>query len=270
MNRNDLVSHVAAEMSVTRVGAERMVVAVFSAIGDALARDEPVTIAGFGKFVMRSRAGRQGRNPQNRGARRDRGLEGALVQGGEGPPRRGQRIGWRDKRPGAGPSSRQCRHGTRAHSPCTRAQAHGRYTGACVRPIGETASQALRGRQVLFTASATGPTSARTRRVPRCLWQIRRRGDFCDPSRVRTLAQSRAKLRSLRARLPYTDACKHSPATALRSAALHLKSKRSLAAYGDCRTTLQPSTRRARTVIGRTPRTRHRNQPAPMASAGTA
>ena len=64
MNRNDLVSHVAAETSVTRVGAERMVAAVFSAIGDALARDEPATIAGFGKFIMRSRAGRQGRNPQ--------------------------------------------------------------------------------------------------------------------------------------------------------------------------------------------------------------
>ena len=38
--------------------------AVFSAIGDALARDEPVTIAGFGNFVMRSRAGRQGRYPK--------------------------------------------------------------------------------------------------------------------------------------------------------------------------------------------------------------
>ena len=63
MNRNDLVSHVAAETSVTRASAERMVAAVFSAIGDALARDEPVTIAGFGKFVMRSRAARQGRNP---------------------------------------------------------------------------------------------------------------------------------------------------------------------------------------------------------------
>ena len=65
MNRNDLVSHVAAETSVTRVGPERMVAAVFSAIGDVLAPDEPVTIAGFGNFVMRSRAGRQGRNPQS-------------------------------------------------------------------------------------------------------------------------------------------------------------------------------------------------------------
>ena len=64
MNKNDLVSHVAAETSATRATAERMVGAVFSAIADALARDEPVAIAGFGKFVIRGRAARQGRNPQ--------------------------------------------------------------------------------------------------------------------------------------------------------------------------------------------------------------
>ena len=45
MNKNELVSHVAAETSATRANAERMVGAVFSAIGDALARDEPVAIA---------------------------------------------------------------------------------------------------------------------------------------------------------------------------------------------------------------------------------
>ena len=41
MNKNELVSHVAAEMSATRATAERMVGVVFSAIGDALARDAP-------------------------------------------------------------------------------------------------------------------------------------------------------------------------------------------------------------------------------------
>ena len=87
MNKNDLVSHVAAETSATRATAERMVGAVFSAIADALARDEPVAIAGFGKFVSARRAARQGRNPQP-GARRHRGLAGAVVQGGEGPSRR--------------------------------------------------------------------------------------------------------------------------------------------------------------------------------------
>ena len=64
MNKNELVSHVADETSATRATAERMVGVVFSAIGDALARDEPVAIAGFGKFVIRGRAARRGRNPQ--------------------------------------------------------------------------------------------------------------------------------------------------------------------------------------------------------------
>ena len=64
MNRNELVSHVVAETSATRASAERMVAAVFSAIADALGREEPVIIAGFGKFDIRSRAARQGRNPQ--------------------------------------------------------------------------------------------------------------------------------------------------------------------------------------------------------------
>ena len=99
MNKNDLVSHVAAETSATRATAERMVGAVFSAIGDALARDEPVAIPGFGKFVIRGRAARQGRNPQTGEPVAIAGLEGAVVQGGEGPSRRGQRIAWRAKRP---------------------------------------------------------------------------------------------------------------------------------------------------------------------------
>ena len=64
MNKAELASHVAAETSATRAAAERMVGAVFSAIGDALARDEPVAIAGFGKFAVRSRGARSGRNPQ--------------------------------------------------------------------------------------------------------------------------------------------------------------------------------------------------------------
>ena len=64
MNRNELAAQVAAETSTTGAAAERMVGAVFSAIGDALARAEPVAIAGFGKFAVRSRAARRGRNPR--------------------------------------------------------------------------------------------------------------------------------------------------------------------------------------------------------------
>ena len=64
MNKAELVTHVATEASVTKATAERLVGAVFSAIADALARDEPVAIAGFGRFAVRSRAARQRRNPR--------------------------------------------------------------------------------------------------------------------------------------------------------------------------------------------------------------
>ena len=64
MTNAEPVSHVATETSSTRTAAERMVGAVFSAIADALARDESVAIAGFGTFAVRVRATRQGRNPR--------------------------------------------------------------------------------------------------------------------------------------------------------------------------------------------------------------
>ena len=64
MTKAELVSHVAAETSTISAAAERVVGAVFDAIADALARDEPVAIARFGKFAVRGRASRQGRNPR--------------------------------------------------------------------------------------------------------------------------------------------------------------------------------------------------------------
>ena len=64
MAKSELVSHVAAGTSVTGADAERLVGAVFSTIADTLARDEPVAIEGFGKFVTRSRAARTARNPR--------------------------------------------------------------------------------------------------------------------------------------------------------------------------------------------------------------
>ena len=64
MNRIELAAHVARETSLPRAAAERLIGAVFSAIGDKLARDEAVSIAGFGKFDTRNRPARQGRNPR--------------------------------------------------------------------------------------------------------------------------------------------------------------------------------------------------------------
>ena len=41
-----------------------MIGAVFSAIGEALARGDTVTIAGFGTFARKSRPAREDRNPR--------------------------------------------------------------------------------------------------------------------------------------------------------------------------------------------------------------
>ena len=64
MNKTDLPTQVAAQVALPKAAVDRAVSAVFTAIADALARDEAVAIAGFGTFSTRSRAARQGRNPQ--------------------------------------------------------------------------------------------------------------------------------------------------------------------------------------------------------------
>ena len=64
MNRSELSAQLAAQFSLDRASADRMVTAVFAAIGDSLANGEAVSIAGFGTFDTKSRPARQGRNPR--------------------------------------------------------------------------------------------------------------------------------------------------------------------------------------------------------------
>ena len=64
MNKSDLSSQVADHASLSKVQAGEVVDAVFSAIADALAKDESVAIPGFGTFSTKSREARQGRNPR--------------------------------------------------------------------------------------------------------------------------------------------------------------------------------------------------------------
>ena len=64
MNKSELSTHVADQVSVSRATADSVVSALFSSIGDALARDDTVAIAAFGMFTTRARAARQGRNPR--------------------------------------------------------------------------------------------------------------------------------------------------------------------------------------------------------------
>ena len=64
MTKSELSTHVAAQASLTRASADAAVNAVFSAITDALANGETVTLTGFGTFSVRTREARQGRNPR--------------------------------------------------------------------------------------------------------------------------------------------------------------------------------------------------------------
>ena len=64
MNKSDIVGRVAGRMGMSRAAAERAVDTVLEAIAEALAREEPVRLAGFGTFTTKSRAARTGRNPR--------------------------------------------------------------------------------------------------------------------------------------------------------------------------------------------------------------
>ena len=64
MNKNDLVSAVAAHASLSKADAGRAVDALFASIEGALTSGDEVRIVGFGSFSVSHRAARTGRNPQ--------------------------------------------------------------------------------------------------------------------------------------------------------------------------------------------------------------
>lgn len=64
MNREELAARVAERAGVQRRVANQVMAAVFDAIGEALEANQKITIAGFGTFEVRERAGRVGRNPR--------------------------------------------------------------------------------------------------------------------------------------------------------------------------------------------------------------
>lgn len=63
MNKSDLIKSVADSTGVKQAEATRLVDAVFDTITAALRQQETVTISGFGSFVAKTRAARDGRNP---------------------------------------------------------------------------------------------------------------------------------------------------------------------------------------------------------------
>jgi DNA-binding protein HU-beta len=65
MNIGDLTKGVAEATGSSDADAKKAITAVFSQIANAAAKGEEVSIPGFGKFAVKDRPERQGRNPSN-------------------------------------------------------------------------------------------------------------------------------------------------------------------------------------------------------------
>ena len=65
MNTSELIKSVAQATGMTDADAKKAIAAVFDQIASAAAKGEEVAIPGFGKFAVKDRPERQGRNPSN-------------------------------------------------------------------------------------------------------------------------------------------------------------------------------------------------------------
>lgn len=64
MNKSELIEAIAESVDVPKAQVSRVLDAMTSAVGDALADGEQVALVGFGTFMMRERPARSGRNPR--------------------------------------------------------------------------------------------------------------------------------------------------------------------------------------------------------------
>ena len=64
MNKAELIDSVADGANLTKADAGRAVDAVIQSITDTMAKGDSVSLVGFGTFMIRERAARQGRNPR--------------------------------------------------------------------------------------------------------------------------------------------------------------------------------------------------------------
>lgn len=64
MNKAQLISAIAEKTGLTKKDTGAIVEAFTEVVAESLAAGEPVQLVGFGNFVVRERAERQGRNPQ--------------------------------------------------------------------------------------------------------------------------------------------------------------------------------------------------------------
>ncbi len=63
MNNSDLADTIANSADVPKADARKIVDAVFTAIAEAAAKGEEISLNGFGKFKIKDSPEREGRNP---------------------------------------------------------------------------------------------------------------------------------------------------------------------------------------------------------------
>ncbi len=64
MNKTELIDRIAEEADISKASAGRALDATLEAITQSLKDADPVSLVGFGTFLVRERAARTGRNPQ--------------------------------------------------------------------------------------------------------------------------------------------------------------------------------------------------------------
>ncbi len=64
MNKKELVAAMAEKAGITKVKAEEAINAIVDVISEELTKGGDVTVYGLGKFAVKDRAARNGRNPQ--------------------------------------------------------------------------------------------------------------------------------------------------------------------------------------------------------------
>ncbi|HCJ7406209.1 HU family DNA-binding protein [Pseudomonas aeruginosa] len=64
MNKQELINHIAESADITKAVAGKALDAVIESVTSALKAGDTVTLVGFGSFLVKERAAREGRNPQ--------------------------------------------------------------------------------------------------------------------------------------------------------------------------------------------------------------
>lgn len=64
MQKRDIARHIHQQAGISKTESAKVLECVLGLIKTTLQAGEPITIQGFGKFIIRSKRAREGRNPQ--------------------------------------------------------------------------------------------------------------------------------------------------------------------------------------------------------------